>query len=89
MRYTRVASDGSRTIPVTYVDKMVIVDRNELELRIVAAQIEEDVVLRVKPTVTELPGMCVDCDEVKGIINISNAPLIDGSLRRFVLKDAN
>lgn len=34
-------------------------------------------------------GMCVDYNEAKRIFKISNAPIIDGSLQRFVLTDAS
>lgn len=38
---------------------------------------------------TTFLGICVDYNEAKGILNISNEPLIDGSLWRFGLADAD
>lgn len=41
--------------------------------------------LPVEPSVTKLFGIGVDDNEAKGILKISNAPLIDESLQRFGL----
>lgn len=85
--YPRLEKDDGETITVKNVDKILILGRYESKLHNVASPIEKHVYLRVEPSVTKLLGTTVNCNEEAVTLTISNAPVIDGSLRHFGLAD--
>lgn len=87
--YTRLDSNGSRTIIVAYVDDILIVVEQEEELRLITTQIEKHVELTVDQSVTKFLGMCVAYSGGATGLEISNSTLIDFTFRRFSLLDAN